>query len=88
MRKPYARQKKKARTGGEKGRPLRPRLVQKIAEGIKPPIIYELPGRLESKSDDFFLFFYKTASHMSPSPFVAGVTPFVAAPLAITGGHS
>ena len=32
---PYTRQKIKARTGGEKGRHLRPRLVQeKTAEGI------------------------------------------------------
>ena len=30
---PYARQKMMARTVGEKGRHLRPRLVQKIAEG-------------------------------------------------------
>ena len=37
----------KARTGGEKGRHLRPRLVQKIAEGKTS---YEF--RLESKSND------------------------------------
>ena len=37
----------KARTGGEKGRHLRPRLAQKIAESINL-----LRVRLESKSDD------------------------------------
>ena len=37
----------KARTGGEKGRHLRPRLVQKIAEGKNLRRV-----ELESKSDD------------------------------------
>ena len=43
-----ATKKIKARTGGEKGLHLWPRLVQKIAEGKTS---YEL-FRLESKSDD------------------------------------
>ena len=51
LNEPYARQKMKARTGGERGRHLWPRLVQKkIAEG-QNITSYEL--KLERESDDF-----------------------------------
>ena len=41
---PYARQKKKVRTGGEKGKHMLPRLVLKVYEGKTS---YELPRKVK-----------------------------------------